>query len=177
MPTELQNGDRNLPKNRLHHWLISRLLLIFERGLFSLLYVLTSCIMENDDVFLNEEPKPRNPNSLGRNHAEIKAHLVNDLRDRTRAISVPHMAAAKHTASNPVKDFISSFVNRKGQKKRSTIKRSVTTENVSDEKALVRHVGRGHSFTQCHLRNPTWCDCCGEFIWGLFKQCVRCKSE
>lgn len=178
MRTELQNGNRNLPKNRILDWLTLRLLLIFERGLFALLYLITqstALVMESDDVFLNEETKPQNPNSLDRNRAEIKSHMAND-RDRTRAISVPHIPAAKHTASNPVKDFIANFVNRKGPKKRSNIKRSVTTENVSDEKALVRHVGSGHSFIQHQLRNPTWCDCCGEFIWGIFKQCVRCKN-
>lgn len=179
MRTELQNGNRNLPKNRILEWLTSRLLLIFERGLFALLYLLTRSTgfeMESDDVFSNEATKPRDPNSLDRKRAQIKSHMANDVRDRNRAISVPHVPGEKHTASNPVKDFISNFVNRKGPKKRSTIKRSVTTENVSDEKALVRHVGRGHTFIQHQLRNPTWCDCCGEFIWGLFKQCVRCKN-
>ncbi|EDO41731.1 predicted protein, partial [Nematostella vectensis] len=35
--------------------------------------------------------------------------------------------------------------------------------------------GRGHSFLPFSLRNPTWCDLCGEFIWGLYKQAIRCK--
>lgn len=180
MRTELGTVAQNLPKKRFHNWLILRLLLTFERGIFWLLYLISR--MENDEVFVNDEPKPRSPiNSPGRSRREIKTYNVNsDHRDRSRAISVPHMPPAKqHSPSgfNPVKDFISSFVNRKGTKKRASIKRSVTTENVTDENALVRHVGRGHSFVSVHLRNPTWCDCCGEFIWGLFKQCVRCKSE
>lgn len=37
--------------------------------------------------------------------------------------------------------------------------------------------GRGHEFAPCQLTNPTWCDKCGDFIWGLYKQCQRCNSE
>ena len=37
--------------------------------------------------------------------------------------------------------------------------------------------GRGHQFIPCHLTNPTWCDYCGDFIWGVFKQCLRCQSK
>lgn len=137
-------------------------------------------MMENDEVFVNNGPKPRSPN-FPKSPKEFNTLTSADNRDRSRAVSVPHMpaSATKHAPSsfNPVKDFISNFVNRgKGTKKRASIKRSVTTENVTDEKAAVRHVGSGHSFIPCHLRNPTWCDCCGEFIWGLFKQCVRCKN-
>lgn len=40
-----------------------------------------------------------------------------------------------------------------------------------------RGTGRGHQFVACQLNNPTWCDKCGDFIWGLFKQCQRCNSE
>ncbi|XP_020609801.1 ras association domain-containing protein 1-like isoform X1 [Orbicella faveolata] len=170
MRSKLKTVDNNSSKNRFHDWIFVRLLLIFERGIFWLLYAIS--MMESDEVFVNEEPKPRSPNSPGKNYREFKT-LTSDHKDRTRAISVPHMPP---TAKNPVKDFISHFVNRKGAKKRASLKRSVTTENVTDEKAAVRYVGRGHSFVSCHLRNPTWCDCCGEFIWGLFKQCVRCKN-
>ncbi|ESO82339.1 hypothetical protein LOTGIDRAFT_81505, partial [Lottia gigantea] len=34
--------------------------------------------------------------------------------------------------------------------------------------------GQGHNFVPCQLFNPTWCDNCGDFIWGLSKQCVKC---
>ena len=40
-----------------------------------------------------------------------------------------------------------------------------------------RGTGRGHEFVSCQLTNPTWCDKCGDFIWGLYKQCQRCNSE
>ncbi|KAK3101340.1 hypothetical protein FSP39_002851 [Pinctada imbricata] len=34
---------------------------------------------------------------------------------------------------------------------------------------------KGHDFILQQLTNPTWCDECGDFIWGLYKQCLRCK--
>lgn len=33
---------------------------------------------------------------------------------------------------------------------------------------------KGHEFYLQQLSNPTWCDECGDFIWGLYKQCLRC---
>lgn len=36
---------------------------------------------------------------------------------------------------------------------------------------------KGHDFVLQHLSNPTWCDECGDFIWGLYKQCLRCRSK
>ena len=38
-------------------------------------------------------------------------------------------------------------------------------------------LGVGHNFISNQLRNPTWCDSCGEFIWGVYKQCLKCKSK
>ncbi|KAK7503367.1 hypothetical protein BaRGS_00005288, partial [Batillaria attramentaria] len=40
-----------------------------------------------------------------------------------------------------------------------------------------RGTGRGHQFVACQLTNPTWCDKCGDFIWGLYKQCQRCTTD
>eukprot|EP00042_Codosiga_hollandica_P041283 m.367136 g.367136 ORF g.367136 m.367136 type:complete len:415 (+) comp56072_c0_seq15:226-1470(+) len=36
--------------------------------------------------------------------------------------------------------------------------------------------GKGHSFKSNILSNPTWCDHCDDFIWGLLKQCVQCEN-
>jgi len=39
--------------------------------------------------------------------------------------------------------------------------------------------GEGHEWTEEGCTNPTWCDLCGELIWGLFDTgvwvCVHCK--
>lgn len=37
--------------------------------------------------------------------------------------------------------------------------------------------GVGHDFQPNSYTHITWCDLCGEFIWGLYKQSVRCTSE
>lgn len=37
--------------------------------------------------------------------------------------------------------------------------------------------GEGHHFQPCSHAQPTWCDLCGDFIWGLYKQSLRCTSE
>ncbi|XP_068701835.1 ras association domain-containing protein 1-like [Montipora capricornis] len=178
MFTEKENKFIESNTKRLQSWLYLRVLLSFERGVYSLLYYLTQ--MENDEVFVNDGPGFRSHLSQ-RSPTEFKTLTSADGRDRNRPFSISHPPSGVSTKPNPssfspVKDFIANFVNRKGGKKRSSIKRSVTTENVTDEAAPVRHIGRGHSFISLHLRNPTWCDCCGEFIWGLFKQCVRCKN-
>uniref|UniRef100_A0A8C9RBD2 Ras association domain family member 1 n=1 Tax=Scleropages formosus TaxID=113540 RepID=A0A8C9RBD2_SCLFO len=39
--------------------------------------------------------------------------------------------------------------------------------------------GEGHDFQPCSRAQPTWCDLCGEFIWGVYKQrrlvCLHCR--
>lgn len=47
---------------------------------------------------------------------------------------------------------------------------------VADPK-LVEEAGEGHAFQPCSHTQPTWCDLCGDFIWGLYKQSLRCVSE
>ncbi|XP_076012522.1 ras association domain-containing protein 1 isoform X1 [Genypterus blacodes] len=34
----------------------------------------------------------------------------------------------------------------------------------------------GHDFQPYSYTHLTWCDLCGEFIWGLYKQCLRCTN-
>ncbi|XP_034074868.1 ras association domain-containing protein 1-like isoform X1 [Gymnodraco acuticeps] len=36
--------------------------------------------------------------------------------------------------------------------------------------------GEGHNFQPCSHAQPTWCDLCGDFIWGLYKQSLRCVN-
>lgn len=36
---------------------------------------------------------------------------------------------------------------------------------------------KGHDFVLQQLSNPTWCDECGDFIWGLYKHCLRCRCK
>lgn len=36
---------------------------------------------------------------------------------------------------------------------------------------------KGHTFERTHLNKPTWCDQCGDFIWGAYKDCLKCHSK
>ncbi|XP_041748080.1 ras association domain-containing protein 1-like isoform X1 [Coregonus clupeaformis] len=36
--------------------------------------------------------------------------------------------------------------------------------------------GKGHDFQPCSYTQITWCDLCGEFIWGLYKQSLSCAN-
>uniref|UniRef100_A0A3Q0SSR7 Ras association domain family member 1 n=1 Tax=Amphilophus citrinellus TaxID=61819 RepID=A0A3Q0SSR7_AMPCI len=51
-------------------------------------------------------------------------------------------------------------------------------DNISIE-APGRHTsenGMGHDFQPYSHAHLTWCDLCGEFIWGLYKQSLRCTN-
>lgn len=37
--------------------------------------------------------------------------------------------------------------------------------------------GWGHDFQPCSQTQLSWCDLCGEFIWGLYHQSLRCTRE
>ncbi|KAI1892907.1 hypothetical protein AGOR_G00138350 [Albula goreensis] len=41
---------------------------------------------------------------------------------------------------------------------------------------LTDETGEGHDFQPCTHAQPTWCDLCGDFIWGLYKQSLRCTN-
>ncbi|KAL4655379.1 ras association domain-containing protein 1 isoform X1 [Arapaima gigas] len=41
---------------------------------------------------------------------------------------------------------------------------------------LTSESGEGHDFQPCTHAQPTWCDLCGDFIWGLYKQSLRCTN-
>lgn len=39
--------------------------------------------------------------------------------------------------------------------------------------------GIGHNFEPVQFKNPTWCDRCGDFVWGACssQQCLQCQSK
>ncbi|XP_060587830.1 ras association domain-containing protein 1 homolog [Ruditapes philippinarum] len=41
---------------------------------------------------------------------------------------------------------------------------------------LLRAPAKGHDFQAQQLSHPTWCDECGDFIWGVYKQCLKCNN-
>lgn len=52
-------------------------------------------------------------------------------------------------------------------------------DRVSIEAVPLEKTGLGHEFQTFRQTHPTWCDLCGEFIWGLYKQqslrCCKCS--
>lgn len=46
----------------------------------------------------------------------------------------------------------------------------------SQDPQLPEEKGEGHNFQPCSHSQPTWCDLCGDFIWGLYKQSLRCVN-
>lgn len=47
----------------------------------------------------------------------------------------------------------------------------------SHDPQIPEEKGEGHNFQPCSHAQPTWCDLCGDFIWGLYKQSLRCVSK
>jgi len=61
------------------------------------------------------------------------------------------------------------------------LQRGSSDSCVSDQLELVHlHsspvASHGHRFISANLSQPTWCDKCGDFIWGVYKQCLICTS-
>ncbi|CAG9539988.1 unnamed protein product [Cercopithifilaria johnstoni] len=38
------------------------------------------------------------------------------------------------------------------------------------------HLGKGHDFLSLSITHPTWCDKCGDFMWGFLTRAVRCDN-
>ena len=53
---------------------------------------------------------------------------------------------------------------------------SVEKLELCDFDVLMNQPSR-HSFIPINLKAPTWCDKCGDFIWGIYKHCVVCESK
>lgn len=58
------------------------------------------------------------------------------------------------------------------------IDESVNGEGVYVDDGREGEGGEGHKFVPTQLLNIiTWCDKCGELIWGFYKQCLRCTCK
>lgn len=53
----------------------------------------------------------------------------------------------------------------------------IRVQSSTQDPQLSEEKGEGHNFQPCSHAQPTWCDLCGDFIWGLYKQSLRCVSE
>ncbi|MFH4975476.1 hypothetical protein AB6A40_002185 [Gnathostoma spinigerum] len=41
---------------------------------------------------------------------------------------------------------------------------------------LCQQPGKGHEFMSLSIVQPTWCDKCGDFMWGFLTNAVKCKN-
>ncbi|KAF3689985.1 Ras association domain-containing protein 1 Protein 123F2 [Channa argus] len=48
--------------------------------------------------------------------------------------------------------------------------------STTQDPQLPEEKGEGHNFQPCSHTQPTWCDLCGDFIWGLYRQSLRCVN-
>jgi len=92
-------------------------------------------------------------------------------------------------SSHSISECMSSESELRARKRKSFIKdvnglcavNSIELTDVSaicalDQRPTFKRT-RGHCFISASLRSPTWCDRCGDFIWGVYKQCLICTSE
>ena len=61
------------------------------------------------------------------------------------------------------------------------LQRGASDSHADDQLELVDLDGspvtsHGHRFVSANLNQPTWCDKCGDFIWGVYKRCLICTS-
>lgn len=90
------------------------------------------------------------------------------------SINDPIELAAPRTDDKPTPKPLTSL----GQFGYSHVVRLVG-DRVSIETAPSEKTGLGHEFQTFRQTHPTWCDLCGEFIWGLYKhhsvRCCKCS--
>lgn len=106
-----------------------------------------------------------------------------------RSRSVPEdIGDGSKQSFHVLKDFISNIGNwRTNKQKRKDVNKWSTPENDFGEFDLhnVKRVkdkhrrleGGGHLFVAHNDHYITWCDLCGETIWGFVKGGVRCQSK
>lgn len=125
--------------------------------------------------------------------ATLKANDIYNTSALYRSRSVPENISGEHATKqsfNVIKDFLSNIGNWRANKhkkiKKPENKRSITIDggeefNVQDVKRVKdthkRLEGGGHVFVPHSVHYITWCDLCGETIWGFVKRGVRCRSK
>ena len=123
--------------------------------------------------------------------ATLKAGEVYNTGALYRSHSVPENISGDHASKqsfNVIKDFISNFGQwRANKQRRKLVSKHSIPESDSVEFDLhdVKRVkdghkrleGGGHVFVAHSDHYITWCDLCGETIWGFVKRGVRCQSK
>lgn len=123
--------------------------------------------------------------------ATLKAGEVYGTGALYRSRSVPENISGDHASKqsfNVIKDFIANFGNWRANKQRRKLasKRSIPESDSGEfdlhdvkrvKDAHKRLEGGGHVFVGHSDHYITWCDLCGETIWGFVKRGVRCQSK
>uniref|UniRef100_UPI00398F0B96 ras association domain-containing protein 1 isoform X2 n=1 Tax=Pristiophorus japonicus TaxID=55135 RepID=UPI00398F0B96 len=69
-----------------------------------------------------------------------------------------------------------SSVQSRGKAARQDGKNRLLLLLADQEPRLTETPGEGHDFSPCTQTQPSWCDLCGDFIWGLYKQSLQCAN-
>ena len=87
------------------------------------------------------------------------------------------------TRQNPVtlQSSMNPSFEVRSRKRSVPLQRGFSDSCVSDQLELMQLdkspvASHGHRFISANLSQPTWCDKCGDFIWGIYKQCLICTS-
>ncbi|XP_074531923.1 ras association domain-containing protein 1 [Halichoeres trimaculatus] len=100
-------------------------------------------------------------------HRMSKCELI-ELKDLSVNDSIELAAPAAHKAPLPVNAAQTSHFH--------VVRLVGDSVSIEAPRCGAAEAGVGHDFQPNSYTHITWCDLCGEFIWGLYKQSVRCTN-
>jgi len=102
---------------------------------------------------------------------------------RIMKVSMSNESVSSDTASHWQKpqSSLNASSEIRSRKRSVPLRRGSADARINEHLELVDlnsppRVSHGHRFISASLSQPTWCDKCGDFIWGVYKQCLICTS-
>ncbi|XP_032892659.1 ras association domain-containing protein 1 isoform X2 [Amblyraja radiata] len=109
---------------------------------------------------------------------------LRNLRDSKRADEAPSPGGTKSLCRSPGLERTNAMrINPRVRAASGKDRGKSTSESgkkrlllVEQDPRLTARAGEGHDFSPCTQTQPSWCDLCGDFIWGLYKQSLQCAN-